>query len=202
MATLYEKLGARPDATEDEIKRAYRKAAMKWHPDRNAGQEALSRARFQEIKDAYAILSNAAERRVYDAVFAEEMRRWEHQRRQEERLRAEREAAAQAAAEAEYAEAVGLAMRFASQGYNRDVVFGVLLGQQCDVKLANRIADSVAALHESRSAEAINGADAAGPPPPVPPQPPEESPDEAPTGDPRHASVFETLWHNFFRVRS
>jgi curved DNA-binding protein CbpA len=202
MATLYDKLGVRPDATEDEIKRAYRKAAMKWHPDRNAGHEALSRARFQEIKDAYAILSSAAERRVYDAVYAEEMRRWEHQRRHEERLRAEREAAAQAAAEAEYAEMVGLAMRFASKGYNRDVVFGVLLGRQCDVKLANRIADSVAAMHESSSSEAIDGADAAEPPPPVQPRDPETSPDEAPTHDQRPASVFETLWHNFFRVRS
>ena len=50
MATLYAKLGVSQDATSEEIKRAYRKAAMKWHPDRNAGQEEVARAAFQEIK--------------------------------------------------------------------------------------------------------------------------------------------------------
>jgi hypothetical protein len=43
-------------------------------------------------------------------------------------------------------------MRFASQGYNRDVVFGVLLGAQCDEPAARQIADSAIALHESRQA--------------------------------------------------
>ena len=70
MATLYDTLGVPTHATDEEIKRAYRKAAMKWHPDRNSGAEEVARATFQEIKDAYAILSDAAQRKVYDAVYA------------------------------------------------------------------------------------------------------------------------------------
>src|SRR5690242_12397569 len=62
MATLYDTLGVPAHATDEEIKRAYRKAAMKWHPDRNHGAEETARAAFQEIKDAYAILSNAEQR--------------------------------------------------------------------------------------------------------------------------------------------
>ncbi|NYH16488.1 curved DNA-binding protein CbpA [Paraburkholderia bryophila] len=85
MATLYETLGVPTHATDDEIKRAYRKAAMKWHPDRNSGAEDVARATFQEIKDAYAILSDAAQRKVYDAVYAEQMRGWEAQRTRRER---------------------------------------------------------------------------------------------------------------------
>ncbi|WP_250515667.1 DnaJ domain-containing protein [Caballeronia sp. INDeC2] len=142
MATLYETLGVDEHATEEEIKRAYRKAAMRCHPDRNVGDEDIARAKFLEIKEAYAILSDPAQRHVYDRIYADEMRRWEERMRREE---AEREAL--------YAQRVSLAMRFASQGHNRDVVFGVLLGAQCDESTARQIADSAIALHESRQAK-------------------------------------------------
>ena len=154
MATLYETLGVDEHATEEEIKRAYRKAAMRCHPDRNAGNEVAARAKFQEIKEAYAILSDPEQRTVYDRIFAEEMHRWEERVRQEEEEREAREAKEREAREALYAERVSLAMRFASQGHNRDVVFGVLLGAQCEEPAARQIADSAIALHESRQAEA------------------------------------------------
>ncbi|MDR5817428.1 DnaJ domain-containing protein [Caballeronia sp. LZ033] len=150
MATLYETLGVNEHATDEEIKRAYRKAAMRCHPDRNVGNEAEAHAQFHEIKEAYAILSDRAQREVYDRTFAEEMRRWEERVRQGEAERAAREAKEREAREALYAERVSLAMRFASLGHNRDVVFGVLLGAQCDEPAARQIADSVIALHESR----------------------------------------------------
>jgi curved DNA-binding protein CbpA len=150
MATLYDKLGVQPNATEEEIKRAYRKAAMRWHPDRNAGAEEAARAAFQDIKDAYSILSDPTQRQVYDAVFAEQMREWEEHHQRVERERAEREEAARAAEQAAYAKMVSLAMRFADDGHNRDVVFGVLLGHECDASRAAQIADSVLALHASR----------------------------------------------------
>src|SRR3984885_4000837 len=150
MATLYDTLGVHAHATDEEIKRAYRKAAMKWHPDRNNGAEEVARATFQEIKDAYAILSDAAQRKVYDAVYAEQMRGWEAQRARQQKAQAEREAAVRAADEAAYAEMVSVAIRFADEGHNRDVLFGVLLGRQCEPRRASQIADSVTALQASR----------------------------------------------------
>ncbi|HEY2019679.1 J domain-containing protein, partial [Paraburkholderia sp.] len=140
--------------TDEEIKRAYRKAAMKWHPDRNHGAEDIARARFQDIKDAYAILSDAAQRKVYDNVYAEQMREWEAQHARRQRTQAKREAAARAADEAAYAEMVSIAIRFADEGHNRDVLFGVLLGRQCEPRRAAQIADSVAALQAARREEA------------------------------------------------
>lgn len=160
MATLYDTLGVHTHATDEEIKRAYRKAAMKWHPDRNSGAEEVARATFQEIKDAYAILSDAAQRKVYDAVYAEQMRGWEAQHARRQKAQAEREAAARAADEAAYAEMVSLAMRFADEGHNRDVLFGVLLGRRCEAQRAAQIADSVAALQASRRAAEKAEADA------------------------------------------
>ncbi|MFM0074934.1 J domain-containing protein [Paraburkholderia sediminicola] len=150
MATLYDTLGVHAHATDEEIKRAYRKAAMKWHPDRNNGAEEVARATFQEIKDAYAILSDTAQRKVYDAVYAEQMRGWEAQRARQQKAQAEREAAVRAADEAAYAEMVSLAMRFADDGHNRDVLFGVLLGRRCEAQRAAQIADSVSALQAAR----------------------------------------------------
>src|SRR5579863_3738107 len=148
MATLYDRLGVREDATVEDIKAAYRKAVMKWHPDRNVGREEQARAAFLEIKEAYTILSDPLQRKVYDAVYADEMRRHGRQQEQETRAKAEREAQARNDAEASYAALVKVAMRFAEEGHNRDVLFGVLLGRDCDVPLATRIANSVWALHE------------------------------------------------------
>ena len=148
--TLYDTLGVREDASVDEIKRAYRKAAMRAHPDRNQGREAAAHDAFQEVKQAYAILSDPEQRRVYDAVFAQEMSKLREQEEREARHareRAEREANAE---RERYAQYVAQAMRFAERGHNRDVVFGVLLGAQCDESTARQIADSAIALHESR----------------------------------------------------
>lgn len=145
MATLYDLLNVRADASDAEIKRAYRRAAMKVHPDRNVGREASAHAQFQEIKEAYAILADPEQRRVYDAVYAEEMERLARERDEEA-------ARVQAARDAEYARHVAVAMRFAGQGHNRDVVFGVLLGRDCEAQLAGRIADGAVELHLSRQA--------------------------------------------------
>jgi curved DNA-binding protein CbpA len=199
MATLYDTLGVRDDATRDEIKAAYRKAVMKWHPDRNAGREDAARAAFLEIKEAYAILSDPLQRKVYDAVYAEEVRRWNRKREHEARVRAEREAQAHAAAEAAYAENVKVAMRFADEGYQRDVLFGVLLGRECDAPTASRIAHSVWALHESRKAQTpVKGANAELP------HDDEAQPrqDDAQAAQARHTNMFNSMWHSLFGLRS
>ncbi len=61
----YQILGLRQDATADEIKRAYRKLALKHHPDRNPGDEDAEEA-FKEIAEAYEVLSDPDKRKIYD----------------------------------------------------------------------------------------------------------------------------------------
>ena len=61
----YEVLGVAKGATEDEIKKAYRKVAKKYHPDANPGN-AEAEAKFKEAAEAYAILSDAEKRQKYD----------------------------------------------------------------------------------------------------------------------------------------
>ncbi len=60
----YEVLGVQKDATKDQIKSAYRKLALQYHPDRNKSQGAEDR--FKEISEAYAVLSDDAKRAQYD----------------------------------------------------------------------------------------------------------------------------------------
>ncbi len=62
----YEVLGVNRDASEEEIKKAYRKLAMKHHPDRNPDSKDAEE-KFKEAKEAYEILSEAEKRRAYDA---------------------------------------------------------------------------------------------------------------------------------------
>ena len=61
----YEVLGVAKTASADEIKSAYRKLAMKYHPDRNPG-DASAKAKFQEASEAYEVLSNPEKRQRYD----------------------------------------------------------------------------------------------------------------------------------------
>jgi len=63
----YEVLGVPNNASEDEIKKAYRKLAMKYHPDRNQGDAAkAAEEKFKEAKEAYEMLSDAQKRAAYD----------------------------------------------------------------------------------------------------------------------------------------
>src|SRR3954471_21360226 len=61
----YEVLGVNKDASEDEIKKSYRKLAMKHHPDRNPDNP-KAEEHFKEAKEAYEILTDANKRAAYD----------------------------------------------------------------------------------------------------------------------------------------
>ena len=61
----YQILGLNRNASEDEIKRAYRKLALKYHPDHNPG-DPKSEERFKEIGEAHAVLSDPEKRKEYD----------------------------------------------------------------------------------------------------------------------------------------
>lgn len=66
---FYKALGVSKDASADEIKRAYRKLAKQYHPDRNPGDKSAE-DRFKEVGEAYQVLSNEEDRKQYDAIRA------------------------------------------------------------------------------------------------------------------------------------
>ncbi|OLY83407.1 Protein psi1 [Smittium mucronatum] len=63
----YAILGVDKKATDDELKKAYRKMALKWHPDRNKGHDKeLADKKFKEVSEAFEVLSDKQKRTIYD----------------------------------------------------------------------------------------------------------------------------------------
>jgi molecular chaperone DnaJ len=65
MSTLYDSLGVKQDASQDELKKAYRKLVRQYHPDKNPGDDAAE-AKFKEVQSAYDVLSDPEKRKQYD----------------------------------------------------------------------------------------------------------------------------------------
>ncbi len=70
MKDYYETLGVGRDAGEDEIKKAYRRLALKYHPDRNPGDKS-SEEKFKEIAEAYGVLIDRSKRAEFDMYGAD-----------------------------------------------------------------------------------------------------------------------------------
>ena len=68
----YEVLGVNKNASDDEIKKAFRKAAVKYHPDKEGGDE----AKFKEVNEAYEVLKDKQKRQRYDQ-FGQRWRWWQ-----------------------------------------------------------------------------------------------------------------------------
>ncbi|XP_078439316.1 uncharacterized protein LOC144709614 [Wolffia australiana] len=67
-ADYYKILQVDKNAKEDDLKRAYRKLAMKWHPDKNPNNKKEAEAKFKQISEAYDVLSDPQKRAVYDQM--------------------------------------------------------------------------------------------------------------------------------------
>ncbi|XP_029698337.1 dnaJ homolog subfamily B member 6b isoform X2 [Takifugu rubripes] len=66
MVDYYKVLGVHKSATQDDIKKAYKKLALKWHPDKNPENKEEAEKRFKELSQAYEVLSDENKRNTYD----------------------------------------------------------------------------------------------------------------------------------------
>ena len=73
-STYYSVLGVEPNVSEDDLKRAYRKAAMKWHPDKNMSNVKPAEDKFKEIQQAYDTLRDPKSREGYDHMLMNPVR--------------------------------------------------------------------------------------------------------------------------------
>ena len=62
----YEVLGVSKNATDEELKKAYRRLAKKYHPDANPDNKEEAEAKFKEVNEAYEVLSDSQKRKMYD----------------------------------------------------------------------------------------------------------------------------------------
>lgn len=74
MVDYYSILGVSKTATQDDIKKAYRKLALKWHPDKNPDNKEEAEKKFKEVAEAYEVLSDKSKRDAYDRYGNDRMR--------------------------------------------------------------------------------------------------------------------------------
>ncbi|KAG9348043.1 hypothetical protein JZ751_004063 [Albula glossodonta] len=66
MVDYYQTLGVHRNASQEDIKKAYRKLALKWHPDKNPNNKEEAERRFKELAEAFEVLSDGNKRNIYD----------------------------------------------------------------------------------------------------------------------------------------
>lgn len=148
---LYEILEVAPTATLEEIKAAYRRLAMKWHPDRNPGNLAEAERRFKEIGYAYKTLSDPEERAEYDAAQASEQSqtRYSETHQQSHSYDSSREGADSVF----FDQMLDLAFELSRRGYQLDQILKMLLALDCPESIARAVAKRFADLGASSHAQ-------------------------------------------------
>ena len=71
----YKLMGLKRDASEEQIKKAFKKLAINYHPDKNQDNPEAAKKKFQEIANAYETLSDPEKRRIYDQLGEEGVKR-------------------------------------------------------------------------------------------------------------------------------
>jgi len=74
MKDYYQVLQVSRDATQEDIKKAFRGLAMQYHPDRNPQNQAEAEVKFKEINEAYELLSDERKRQLYDLTGSADIR--------------------------------------------------------------------------------------------------------------------------------
>jgi DnaJ-like protein len=195
--SLYDLLGVATSASAAEITRAYRKLAMRWHPDRNPNAVRHATRRFQGILHAYGTLHDPEKRRKYDESLAAEGTKsavdTDRQREstgkadtapeaQAESSRTGQDVDATARAAAAFFERMSrLAERMRAQGASQSAIVAALVGQGCPRLMAELIHGRWAGDKTPKSAESPAS-------PHSPPPRPETSPSAGKTAPANHGN--------------
>lgn len=137
--TLYDTLGVAQTASTEEIKDAYRRQAMKWHPDRNPNNRAEAEERFKEVGYAYKVLSDPQQRSEYDTYLATQKANAD-QRRQESSFGDGISGAD--AVKMFFEQMLDLAFELARRNYDEAVIITTLVSLDCPDSVARSVADA------------------------------------------------------------
>lgn len=148
--TLYQILEVAQSASIDEIKSAYRRQAMKWHPDRNPSSVAEAERRFKEIGYAYKVLSDPEARMAYDAELDSEQAEASESRGS--RRSQSSESSREDADTTFFDEMLDLAFELSRRGYPLDKILKMLMALDCPESVARAVAKRLDELGASARA--------------------------------------------------
>ena len=140
--SLYDVLGVAQAATSEEIKGAYRRQAMKWHPDRNPDNRAEAEERFKELGYAYQILSDPEQRAGYDKYLASQQQAGAGQQRQKESAFNAGMSDADAA-KMFFEQMLDLAFELARRGFDEAKIHKMLLALDCPENVTKAVLELV-----------------------------------------------------------